>query len=245
MKYLFVPFRILYKIYFLLYFAISLILIYPFLYYLLYKPARYPKAFVLIRYFSKCLFFFTGILLKVKGKENIPESGAYVICSNHTSFLDAFCIYAIFQEYFVFVGKKEIEKWPLFHIVYTSGMNILVDRNNEKDAAKGLKRMFTEIDKGRSIVLFPEGTISKNAPKMGPFKPGAFAVAIQKQVPVVPITFVTNWKRLERSGIFKGRGGPGISEIVIHKPVLTKGLKKTDLNQLQNQVQDIIKSGFD
>ncbi|MDQ3108608.1 MAG: 1-acyl-sn-glycerol-3-phosphate acyltransferase [Bacteroidota bacterium] len=176
----------------------------------------------------------------MKGAENIPRTGAYIICSNHTSFLDAFCIYSIFKQYFVFVGKKEIEKWPLFHIAYTSGMNILVDRNSRTGSVRAMKKILHEIDNGHPIVLFPEGTISKNLPQPGPFKPGAFTIAIQKQVPVLPITFRTNWKRLERSGMWKGRAGPGIAEIVIHKPVPTNGLTKEDIDPLQNQVRTMI-----
>jgi 1-acyl-sn-glycerol-3-phosphate acyltransferase len=100
--------------------------------------------------------------------------------------------------------------------------------------------MTQEIDKGNPLVIFPEGTISKQAPIMGPFKSGAFAIAIQKQIPIVPVTFVTNWKRLQRSGIWKGKAGPGMAEVVIHKPILTAGLCKMHIDQLKDQVQLII-----
>lgn len=186
------------------------------------------------------LLVFGGVKLKVKGIENIPKEGPYIICSNHTSFFDTFCIYTIFKRYFVFLGKKEIEKWPLFHIFYTSGMNILVDRDGKTGAIKVLKRMSKELDNGIPLFIFPEGTISKNPPKMGPFKPGAFAIAVQKQVPVLPVTFITNWKRLQRGGILKGRAGPGLSRVVIHKPVPTTGMKKVNVPELQDSVRCII-----
>ncbi|MBA3900212.1 MAG: 1-acyl-sn-glycerol-3-phosphate acyltransferase [Bacteroidetes bacterium] len=191
-----------------------------------------------MRFYAALLLFFAGVFLKIKGAENIPKSGAYIICANHTSFLDTFCIYKIFSQYFVFTGKKEIEKWPLFHIFYTSGMNILVDRHSRTGSLKSLKRMLLEIDKGNPLMIFPEGTISKNLPKPGSYKSGAFAIAIQKQVSIIPVSFITNWKLLQNG--WKGRSGPGISEIIIHPAIPTTGLNKDNIHLLQEQVKSII-----
>ena len=119
-------------------------------------------------------------------------------------------------------------------------MNILVDRDSRTGTFKALKRMSHEIEIGNPLVIFPEGTISKEAPKLGPFKAGAFAIAIQKQVPILPVTFVSNWKILSRSGFWKGQDGPGISEVVIHQPIPTKGMSKDNIEQLQNDVIAII-----
>lgn len=210
------------------------------MYYFLSKPSRFPKAFTLMKIHGFFLLLFAGAFPKVKGAENIPENGAYIICPNHSSYLDIFCLYTIFPNYFVFTGKQEIEKWPLFHIYYTSGMNILVDRDNRVGSIKALKRISQEIDKKNPLVIFPEGTISKEAPKLTTFKSGAFAIAIQKQIPILPVTFVTNWKLLSRSGFWKGPAGPGIAEIVIHKPVITLGLKKEDINKIKEEVIAII-----
>lgn len=240
MQYILLPFRVIYKIYYLIVFVLSLIISYPVMYYLLSNPKRFPKAFAVMKVHSFLLLLFAGAFLKVKGASNISPNGAYIIVPNHSSYLDIFCIYTIFRKYFVFTGKKEIEKWPLFHIYYTSGMNILVDRNTKTGSFKALKRMSHEIEIGNPIVIFPEGTISQEAPKLAPFKSGAFAIAIQKQVPILPVTFVTNWKLLQRSGFWKGKAGPGIAEVVIHKPIMTTGLNKKDINQLQMQVQTII-----
>ncbi len=240
MEYVLLPFRVIYKIYYLIVFVLSLIITYPFVYYLLSNSKRFPMAFKVMRVHAWFLLLFAGAYLKVKGSENIPKSGAYIICPNHSSYLDIFCIYVIFSRYFVFTGKKEIEKWPLFHIYYTSGMNVLVDRNSKTGSIGALKKMSHEIDKGNPLAIFPEGTISRKAPALAPFKSGAFALAIQKQIPIVPVIFVTNWKRLQRGGFWKGKAGPGIAEVVISKPVITTGLGKDQIDQLQSQVQAII-----
>ncbi len=242
MKHILIPFRVIYKIYYLFIFAFSLIVTYPFVYILLKNPNRFPLVFKIMRIHAFFLLFFAGAPLKVIGRENIPFQGAYIICPNHSSFLDIFCLYTIFPDYFVFTGKKEIEKWPLFHIYYTSGMNILVDRKTKTGMIAALKRMSKELESGNSLAIFPEGTITKNAPFMGSFKSGAFAIAIQKQVPIVPVTFVTNWKILQRGNFFMGNGGPAISKVVIHQPVSTKGLRKGDIDELQDQIYNIINS---
>lgn len=240
MKHIISFFSIFYKIYYFLFFVISLAVLFPFFYYLLSNPKRFPKAFRLMQFYGKSIVFCTGVKLKVEGLENIPKQGSYIICPNHSSFLDIFCIYSIFPNYFVFTGKKEIEKWPLFHIFYTTGMNILVDRHSKTGAIAALKRMNQELRNGRPIVIFPEGTISKNAPKLAPFKSGAFALAIQNKVSILPVTFVNNWKLLQRSGIWSGSAHPGISQIVIHPPVSCTEYSKEDSLQLQEKIEEII-----
>jgi 1-acyl-sn-glycerol-3-phosphate acyltransferase len=240
MNYLLLPIRVAYKLYYLLCFALSLTLLYPVFRYFLANSSRYPKAFVVMRFWAKLLNTLGMQRIKVEGIDNIPESGSYIICPNHSSFLDITCLYSIFKNYFVFTGKKEIEKWPLFHIFYTSGMNILVDRDNKSDAIRVVKRISEEINRGRPLIMFPEGTISKQAPKLTSFKPGVFVMAIQKQIPILPVTFITNWERLQRGGLFAGKASPGLAEVVIHKPILTTGLTKNEVVLLQNQVREII-----
>ncbi len=234
------PFRVLYKIYFLLYFGVSFMLFFPILSFLLAKKERFPMAFKFTKVYARIWLYGSGIFLRVKGRENIIEGKPFLICSNHSSFLDPAPLYAVFPQYFVFTGKQEIEKWPLFHIFYTSGMNILVDRNNRIGALKSFKKMMDVIDEGHPLVILPEGTIPKENPWLGEFKSGAVSIAIQKQIPILPVTQTTNWKRLQRSGLFKGKAGPGVAEVVIHPPIPTKGLTKKDTDELQSKLWDVI-----
>ncbi len=240
MRYILLPFRVLYKIYYLIVFVLFIVLWYPVIYYFLADSRRFPTAFKLMKLQGRFFLILAGARLKVKGAANIPKNGAYIICPNHSSFLDIFCIYTIFPNYFVFTGKKEIAKWPLFNIYYTSGMNILVDRESSTGSIKALKRMSLELEQGNPLVIFPEGTISRAVPQLAPFKPGAFAISIQKQIPILPVTFVTNWKRLRRGHFWFGESGPGIAEAIIHQPIPTIGLNKQSVDHLQNQVQAII-----
>ncbi len=198
-----------------------------------------------MRIYAKLWLFFSGIQLRVYGKSNIIKNQAFIICSNHSSFLDTPCLYSVLKDYFIFTGKKEIERWPLFHIFYTSGMNILVDRDNQTGALLGVKKMMGALDKGIPLMIFPEGTISKTAPKLSEFKIGAISLAIKNQIPILPITFLDNWKRLQRKGLFKGMAGPGISRMIIHEPISTKGKTKGDTTILLEQLFDTINAPLD
>lgn len=235
-------FYTIYKIYYFVVFVSTLVLFYPILYYLLSKPKRFPLAFKFIKFYARLLLLLAGVILIVKGKKNIPKDRPFIICSNHSSFLDPFCFYVIFKLYFVFIGKKEIEKWPLFRIFYTTGMNILIDRSSASGALAGYKKMVNELENKNPIVIFPEGTRSKISPKLQDFKAGAFSIAIQKKTPILPISFIDNWKRLQAGGFFSGKAGPGISRVIIHPLIQTNELYKTDLEELQLQIHEIIES---
>lgn len=236
------PFRFIYKIYFLASFVILLVLFYPIFRFLLSKKERWPTAFELMKFNAKLLLFCGGIILKIKGKENIIKDQPFLISSNHSSFIDIPCLYSMFEQYFVFTGKKEVEKWPLFHIFYTSGMNILVDRHNKMGLIKAFKRMMEVVDEGHPLVILPEGTISKVAPKLTEFKSGSVSLAINKQIPILPITFTTNWIRLQRKGFLHGKASPGISEAIIHPLISTIGLTKDDTDALELKLREIINS---
>jgi len=240
MKYFLFPFKLIYKIYFLLYFVLTLVLFYPLFKFFLSKKERFPRAFKIIRVYARVWLYGSGIYLRVKGKENILRDQPFLICSNHTSFLDPAPLYAIFDQHFVFTGKKEIEKWPLFHIFYTSGMNILVDRHNRLGALKSFKAMVDVVKEGHPLVILPEGTIPPHAPKLGEFKSGAVSIAIQMGIPILPVTQTTNWKRLQRASLFKGNACPGVAEVVIHPPISTEGYTKKDADALQAKLHEVI-----
>lgn len=123
-------------------------------------------------------------------------------------------------------------------------MNILVDRSSIIGSHKAYKRAGSDIDKGISIAIFPEATIPDSAPMLGRFKNGAFKLAIEKQIPIVPVIYLDNWKLLP-DGVRKKTGGqPGVSRVVIHEPISTKGLTDNDLDTLKKQVYKVIQDTF-
>lgn len=234
-------FSIVFRIYLAIVFVVSLVITYPFFKIIFFFSRRsYYFAFRCMHIYAKVILFFMFMRVRIINSKPVLPEAPFIICANHSSFIDIPCIYSMFDKYFVFTGKKEIEKWPLFRIFYTSGMNIIVDRKDKIKAAKSMRRMMAEIDKGNSLVIFPEGTITKNAPHLGEFKSGAFQLAIQKKIPIVPITFLNNYKRLERKSFFSAKSTPGNCDLIIHDPICTSHLRKIDSELLSKQVKQII-----
>ncbi|MFT5311454.1 MAG: 1-acyl-sn-glycerol-3-phosphate acyltransferase [Bacteroidia bacterium] len=103
-------------------------------------------------------------------------------------------------------------------------MNILIDRTNLRASYNSYQRAADDLKKGITIAVYPEAIIPDNPPKMLPFKNAPFKIAIEGQVPVVPVTFVNEWNILPaKPHVWKG-GRPGSTFIKIHKPISSKGI---------------------
>lgn len=237
-KWLFAPFRWIFRTYFAIVFFGSLVLLYIPFRILLHKPNRYRRAFRLKRAWANFLQWGSMVPVRVERHGSLPPA-PYVICCNHSSYLDIIQMYNVIPEYFLFMGKYELLKWPLFNIFFKD-MNITVNRGSHIEAAKAFRRAAQAIDQGTSLVLFPEGGIPPFAPRMKPFKDGAFRLAIEKQVPIVPVTFVNHWKLLGEPAELLSRSRPGVARAVVHEPISTKGLTEADLVDLRRRVYEVI-----
>ena len=139
------------------------------------------------------------------------------------------------------MGKAELKKVPLFNKFFDR-MNILVDRQSIMGSHRAFKRAGDDIDKGISIAIFPEATIPECSPRLSRFKNGAFKLAIEKQIPIVPVVFLDNWRLLPDTQGKWGKGGPGVSRVIVHEPVSTAGLREEDLNDLKMRVFETIQN---
>ena len=229
----------LWKLYTILWFILLLLILYPLYLIFLLNEKHFSKGFKLLIVHTRILMWLVGIFMRVKNKHYIKKGQAYVIVPNHSSYVDIVILYQTFTQYFVFMGKKELADIPVFNIFFKK-MNIPVDRKSRIDGKRAMDRCGEELDKGHSVVVFPEGTISENVPEMLRFKNGAFKLAIEKQMPVIPITFLTNHKILEMGGLFSGNAGPGFSRAIIHEPIPTVGMTEEDLVPLRDKVYNII-----
>ena len=161
-----------------------------------------------------------------------------IFVGNHTSYLDIVLSTFYIDHLAIYMGKAELLKAPLFKTFF-KGMDIPVNRTSRVEAHKALMKAGAEIDKGRSMVIFPEGTISSFG-KLKPFKNGAFKLAIEKQVPLVPIVNLNNWKLLQNGGYFKSFGCFGVAKTVVLEPIETKGLTEENLVDLRERVFKLI-----
>lgn len=238
-KYLPIPFAVLYKVWFLLYFVLTMVLLYPFFRVLLSRRAWYPYVFRLKKFWAQLLCIGGGVVYEATFEQELDPTKTYVFCCNHSSYYDIILSYCVLDHYFLFMGKKELEKVPLFNIFFKD-MNILVDRKSNTGSHRAFMRAGQEIENGSSVIIFPEGTISRDAPKLKPFKNGAFRLAIDKQVEIVPITFIHAWKRLQDMPFLQGKAGPGKVKIVVHAPIPTIGLTEANQDELKQKVRNCI-----
>ncbi|UKN00296.1 1-acyl-sn-glycerol-3-phosphate acyltransferase [Paracrocinitomix mangrovi] len=240
MKYLLLPLVIVYRIYFAIIFFVVLTLLYPVFWVMLLKDKNFEKVFKLKVFTSRIILFLDFIFLKrIKMPDNLPE-GPYVICANHCSYLDIILMYPILPKTkFMFIGKAELLRWPVISIFFKN-MDIGVNREKRHSAMKSIIRAKKEIQRGWSIVIYPEGKIPHNNPKLNLFKSGAFKMAIEEQVPILPITLIDTWKLFATDPPLTAWARPGISRVVIHDPIPTKGLEKKDLVNLRQQTFDVI-----
>lgn len=172
----------------------------------------------------------------------LPElnDGPYVIVANHSSYLDIILMYRILPKTkFLFIGKSELLRWPIINIFFKK-VDIAVNRDRRSSGMQSILRAKAELINGWSIVIFPEGGIPVNTPILNPFKNGAFKLAIDSEVPILPISIINNWQLFNVDPILTGLARPGMARVVVHKPVPTVGMDKKDLIPLRQQVFETI-----
>ncbi len=238
LKYLLYPFQWIWRSLFFLNAALTFFIFFPFFFVFLKNDEKFPKVIKLKRIWAHFIIWPLLIFYKIKGREKLSVNQAYVFCPNHTSYLDIMLIYIAIPNYFHTMGKAELLKVPLFRRFFLK-MNIPVNRKSKMDSHRAFLRAGNDIDKGISITLFPEGTIHKNCPVLARFKNGPFRLAIEKQVPIVPVTFLDNWKILP-DDYEKRVGHPGIAKVIIHDPIPTTGMTEDDLEKLKASVYEVI-----
>ena len=236
MKLLKYPFWILYRIWFYILVALPILVMFPILLISISKESWYPFFFKLARLWAKFILFGMGFNYKIE-KEQTPEKDkSYMFIANHTSMVDIMLMLACVNNPFVFVGKKELAKIPLFGFFYKRTC-ILVDRSSEKSRKAVFIRAQRRLESGLSICIFPEGGVPDHKIVLDDFKDGAFRLAINHQIPIVPLTFGDNKKRFSYV-IFSG--GPGKMRVKIHKFLSTEGLKVVDTKTLNNYAREIV-----
>ena len=158
MKFLKKPFWILYRIWFYVLMAIPILIMFPFLVLSILKESGYPYFFKMARIWAKFILFGMGFYYKVEREQRLQKGKSYMIIANHTSMTDIMLTLAVVKNPFVFVGKKELVKIPLFGFFYKRTC-ILVDRTSSKSKMDVFARAQSRLNQGLSICIFPEGGV--------------------------------------------------------------------------------------
>ncbi len=184
------------------------------------------------------MFTFIFIPYHVEYRSKLDPKRQYIFCPNHFSYLDIPTV-GLGSHNTIFVGKSEMSKVPLFGFMY-SKLHITVDRTRLKSRYASLAKSMQAIDEGKSLVIYPEGGImTEKEPVLSRFKDGPFRIAIQKQIPIVPVTISYNWIILPPDE-FLLRWHP--LKVVFHEPVETSKLSMRDVDALKEKVHQIIDS---
>lgn len=185
---------------------------------------------------SRLNAFLTPMLVRVRGKENIENGKSYVIVSNHQSLYDIFLIYGWLGIDIKWVMKKELAKIPGIGFGSRKVGHIFIDRSNSRVAMESLKEAKRKLVDGTSVVIFPEGTRSKTG-QLGAFKKGAFRLAVELELPLLPITIIGTRNILPTGTIDLL---PGKVTMIIHAPFAVKAHSEESLKDLMDAVRSVI-----
>ncbi len=217
--------------------AIPIIVMFPFLFISILSERWYPYFFVMARIWAKFILFGMGYRVQVNSEEEIVEGKSYMFVANHTSMTDIMLMLSIVKNPFVFVGKKELVRIPLFGFFYKRTC-ILVDRSSAKSRNEVFERAQKRIAQGLSICIFPEGGVPEDeSVELDEFKDGAFRLAVDHQLPIVPMTFADN-KRLFSYTFLSG--SPGLMRVTIHPFFETKNQVSDYRKTVKESVRQVI-----
>lgn len=185
-----------------------------------------------------------GIKFRFHYEEPIDINQHYIFCANHTSNLDIMILCILAHGNFHFMGKEELKNNPILKIFFNT-IDIAVNRDSKISAFRAFKKAGDNLDKGMSLLIFPEGGIHMDhyPPILMEFKNGPFRLAIEKNVPILPISIRNAWELIWDDGAKYG-SKPGICDIYIHKPIFTdhldvkadESLKLQVFNQIQSKL---------
>lgn len=238
MKIFKIVFWVLWRIWFYILMFIPILVMLPFLVLSIISEKTYPYFFRMARIWAKFILFGMGFYYKIEIDQEFEKGKSYMLVSNHTSMTDIMLMLIVVKNNpFVFVGKAELAKIPLFGFFYKRTC-ILVDRSNSRSRFKVFEMAQHKINQGLSVCIFPEGGVPDDESiVLDEFKDGAFRLAIEHQIPIVPMTFLDNKKRFSFTFL---SGSTGRMRVKIHSFVETKGIKLEDKSHIKKQVREAI-----
>ncbi len=210
---------------------------FPLLLVLTAREKWYPQFFVVARFWARIVLYGSGFVPKVTREAEADPKRSYMVVANHTSMTDIMLMLHCVKHPFVFVGKKELAKIPIFGFFYKRSC-ILVDRNSQRSRKEVFDQAHARLHGGTSICIFPEGGVPDDQTLiLDTFKDGAFRLAIDHQIPILPLAFSDNKKRFPY--VFFS-GSPGIMRARILEEISTKGLTQEHKKELKDKTRDII-----
>ena len=190
-------------------------------------------------FWSRSVLWLLLVPIKVTGCENVDPNQSYVFVANHQSFLDVFAVYGWLPNNFKWLMKKELRKIPFVGTACAVAGHIFVDRSNPRAAMESLTYIKAQLHDGISTVIFPEGTRTKTG-EMGRFKQGAFKIAMDMDLPVVPISLSGFFDAMPRNKFYV----KPFSRVALHigKPIDISQFN--DINEAMTELHTQVKNGI-
>ena len=164
---------------------------------------------------------------------------SYIFVSNHISYLDAAILVKAFRQPFRPLGRVEMSKLPVFGFIYRNAI-VTVDRSSPINRANSVRILKSLINKGISVLVFPEGTFNMGTKPLKEFYDGAFRVAIETQTPIKPVLFLDAYSRMHYKSIFSMT--PGQSRIVYLDEIPVTGYTAADVEKLKLEVYALMEN---
>jgi 1-acyl-sn-glycerol-3-phosphate acyltransferase len=187
------------------------------------------------------IFRTCGVRVVAEGLENVDRTQAYVFMSNHQSVLDIGALVLTLPVSWRFVAKRELTYVPFFGWALALSDQIVIDRGNRASSVRSLRRAAERIRGGVNVIIFPEGTRSLTG-RMREFKSGGFHLAIEAQVPILPVTVSGSFDLIPKRSL-KVRSGT--IKVVYGAPIPTLGLDVDGRHALKQRVREAIERGYD
>jgi 1-acyl-sn-glycerol-3-phosphate acyltransferase len=191
----------------------------------------------MVRWWGKAICVTAGIKVRVEGAENCRDEQPCIFASNHQSQTDIPALQGYFLANFRWLAKKELFQVPIWGTAMRRAGYIPVDRSHGRQAMKSLDEAARRIAEGTSVLIFPEGTRSKDGTLL-PFKAGALLLAIKAGVPLVPVA-ISGSRHVLPKGKLLIR--PGTITIRMGKPIETAGYTPRQKNELAEVLRNEVK----
>jgi len=184
---------------------------------------------------SRLICIFTFCRVKVEGKEKIDRKQSYIFIANHQGAYDVFLVFGYIGQSIKWVMKQSLRKIPLVGIACEVAGHIFVDNSSPQAAAKTVKQAEEKLRNGASVAICPEGSRTRTG-KMGAFKKGAFQLALNLKLPIVPITINGSYDVMPVNSFLIN---PHKMEIIIHDPVYIDDDRPENLRDLAVKVREL------
>ncbi len=193
------------------------------------------------RVWSRSILFSSRVKVTVKNLSNIDISRSYIYMSNHQSNFDIPVLLAHLPIQFRWLAKTELFKIPIFGFAMRRAGYISIDRSNLRSAVMSLKKAAKIIKRGVSVIIFPEGTRSRDG-SISSFKKGGFVLAIESGVPIVPVVIHGTWAIMSKNRL---RINPGKVVLEIGRPIKTSDYNMKTKDELLVRVRQTICESFE